>query len=372
MKKIFILSIVITFSIIQLYAQNGRLIQRYLEKSFSKDARPNQGPAPDYNNLYFWAASPYKHNNSDSIPAFLKDDKKEKSADVFFIHPTSYLGIANETDILESGVNRKEILNKLRTVSWNADLTDSAVNGRTDYRTILYQASVFNAECRIFAPRYRQANIKAFFVPHSSEAQKAFDLAYSDIKKAFEYYLKHENHGRPIIIASHSQGSLHAIRLLQDYFDGKPLQQKLVCAYIIGYQIPVGTFHDLPLGNKPDAFGCYVCWRSYQKGVITRQIKMENGNSVCVNPLTWTTSTQWAPASLNDGSLIGFNISIPHLVGAGIEPKSKILSVSIPKDAGAKIMKMKNLHIYDYNLFWLNIRKNVKQRIDAYLIKNKD
>ena len=372
MKKIIFFSIVIFFSIIQLNAQRGRLIQRYLEKSLSTDARPNQGPVPKYNNLYYWAGSPYKHTNSDSIPAFLKDEKKEKRADVFFIHPTSYLGVANETDILEPGINRKEILNKLKTVSWNADLTDSVVNNRTDERSILYQASVFNSECRIFAPRYRQANIKAFFVRRSSEAQKAFDLAYSDIKKAFEYYLSHENNGRPIIIASHSQGSMHAIRLLQDYFDGKSLQQKLVCAYIVGYQIPVGTFHDLPLGNKPDDTGCYVGWRSYQKGEITRQIKIEDGNSVCINPLTWTSSTEWAPESLNKGSLYGFNFSIPHAVGAGIEPNSKILWVTMPKNAGNKIKNMKNLHVYDYNLFWLNIRENVKQRIDAYFMKNKN
>ena len=371
MKKFFIFSIIITFSFIQLYAQRGRLIHRYLEKTLSNNTQPNKGPAPDYNNLYFWAASPYKHNTSDSIPAFLKDEKRAKKADVFFIHPTSYLGIENETEIMDTGNNRKKILDSLKTKSWNADLTDSAINNRTDYRTILYQASVFNADCRIFAPRYRQANIKAFFVRNSIEAQKAFDLAYSDVKKAFEYYLSHENHGRPIIIASHSQGSLHAIRLLQEYFDGKPLQQKLVCAYIIGYQIPEGTFHYLPVGNKPDDTGCYVGWRSYQKGVLSRQIKMEEGNSVCVNPLTWTSSTQWAPESLNKGSLYGFNLSIPHSVGAGIEPNSKILWVSIPKQAGDKIKKMKNLHVFDYNLFWMNIRENVKRRIDAYLKETK-
>jgi len=369
MKKIIFLSILMTVLSIQLHAQRGRLIQRYLEKNLTNDALPDKGPVPDYNNLYFWAASPYKHNTSDSIPAFLKIERKDKKVDVFFIHPTSYLGITNETEIMEPNANRKELIEKLRTVSWNADLTDSAVNNRTDYRSILYQASVFNADCRIFAPRYRQANIKAFFVPGSSEAQKAFDLAYGDIKKSFEYYLKNENHGRPIIIASHSQGSLHALRLLQEYFDGKPLQQKLVCAYIVGYQIPMGTFHYLPVGNKPDAIGCFVGWRSYQKGEISRQVKKEDGNSVCVNPLTWTTSTQWAPELMNKGALYGFNQMIPHAVGAGIEANSKVLWVTLPDGAGDTLKKLKNLHVYDYNLFWVNIRENVKQRIDAYFMK---
>ena len=371
MKKILFLSVIMILIGVYSYGQRGKLVQRYLEKNLSKNAAPNTGTAPDYSNQYYWAASPYKHDASDSIPAFLKNEKQENKADVFFIHPTSYLGLADETGILEADGNRMEILNKLKTVSWNADLRDTAVNNRTDSRSILYQASVFNAVGRVFSPRYRQANIKAFFVPESDEATKAFDLAYGDIKKAFEYYLKNENHGRPIIIASHSQGTLHAIRLLQEYFDGKPLQQQLVCAYIIGYNIPVGSFKHIPLGNSADATGCYVSWRSYQKGEISNQVKKENGNSVCVNPLTWTTDTQWAPESLNKGALYGFNQAIPHAVSAGIEPNSKVLWVSLPKDAGAKINKLKNLHTYDYNLFWLNIRDNVKQRVDAYYQRNK-
>ena len=230
MKKILFLSVVMTVSCIQLHGQRGKMVQRYLERNLSKDAVPNTGPAPDYSNQFYWAASPYKHDTSDSIPTFLKDEKRDGRVDVFFIYPTSYLGAANESDILQPGGNRMEVFNKLKAVAWNADLRDTVVNNRSDNRSILYQASVFNAAGRIFAPRYRQANIKAFFVPASAEAAKAFDLAYSDIKNAFMYYLKYENHGKPIIIASHSQGSLHAIRLLQEFFDGTPLQKQLVCA----------------------------------------------------------------------------------------------------------------------------------------------
>jgi len=353
------------------HAQQGRLIQKYLEKKLGKEAAQNTRPAPDYGNLFFWAASPYKHDSSDSIPAFLKEEKREdKKADVFFIHPTSFLGTADNTEILEPGENRMQLFNELKAVPWNADLTDTTVNNRTDSRAILYQASVFNGSCRVFAPRYRQANIKTFFIPESPESQKAYDMAYADIRKAFEYYLKHDNNGRPIIIASHSQGSLHAIRLLKEFFDGKPLQQKLVCAYIVGHNIPAGTFKHIPIGNSPAATNCFVGWRSYQKGEISRQVKKEEGNSVCVNPLTWTTSTNWASESLNKGSLYGFNRLIPAAIGAGIEPSSKVLWVSLPATAGDNMRKLKNLHVYDYNLFWMNIRENVKLRIESYFKNN--
>jgi len=29
--------------------------------------------------------------------------------------------------------------------------------------------------------------------------------------------------------------------------------------------------------------------------------------------------------------------------------------------------QLKNLHVFDYNLFWMNMRENVRKRIDAYL-----
>lgn len=64
-------------------------------------------------------------------------------------------------------------------------------------------------------------------------AKQAFDLAYNDIKKAFKHYLENCNHVQPIIIASHSQGTLNAERLLNEFVDGKALQSQLVCAYII-------------------------------------------------------------------------------------------------------------------------------------------
>jgi hypothetical protein len=50
--------------------------------------------------------------------------------------------------------------------------------------------------------RYRQAHLHNFFTKDKEKADKAFDLAYKDLKTAFEFYLQHWNNGRPIIIAS--------------------------------------------------------------------------------------------------------------------------------------------------------------------------
>ena len=40
------------------------------------------------------------------------------------------------------------------------------------------------------------------------------------MKQAFQYFLENFSKGRPFIIASHSQGTHHAIRLLKEEIDG--------------------------------------------------------------------------------------------------------------------------------------------------------
>ena len=52
---------------------------------------------------------------------------------------------------------------EISAMGWNADIDNEELNEKTDNSTILYQASVFNKYCRVFAPRYRQANLQAFF-----------------------------------------------------------------------------------------------------------------------------------------------------------------------------------------------------------------
>ena len=93
---------------------------------------------------------------------------------------------------------------------WNAQIDNKSINKKTDNTAILYQASVINEQSRVFSPRYRQKNLKAFYTIETAAEEQAFRIAYTDIKTPFEYYLLHYNHGRPIIIASHSQGTKHA------------------------------------------------------------------------------------------------------------------------------------------------------------------
>ncbi|OAV43007.1 hypothetical protein A3850_000155 [Lewinella sp. 4G2] len=146
----------------------------------------------------------------------MQDQQANARADVFFLHPTHY---RNTTE---------------SSTDWNANVYDLEINEAVDDGSIKNQASIFNAAGKIYAPRYRQANLKVYYSEGRKMAKRALDIAYDDILRAFDYYLKNHNNGRPIIIAGHSQGTTHAKRLLRDRFDGKPLQQQLVAAYLPG------------------------------------------------------------------------------------------------------------------------------------------
>jgi hypothetical protein len=337
-----------------------------------KDTPPNTGPSPNYGDLFYWAASPRKQDLSDGIPDFLKGEERTELADVFFVHPTTYVGSVDNIRDDEFNAGFRNSMSEIRRMSWNADLTDEKINRRTDERVIYNQATVFNGSCRIYAPRYRQASLKAFLTQDVESAQKAFNLAYSDIRTAFEYYLKYENAGRPIVIASHSQGTKHAIRLMQEYFDGQPLQTQLVCAYLVGWRIPYNTLKSIPLSVTPDAIGGFVGWRSYREGEIPKLVMRENGDSQCVNPLTWTDCTDVFFKETGNSVVVNGETVNAGDIYTSVDASAKILWVSFSGTDLGNIGDLKNLHTFDYNLFWMEVRKNVKYRIEVWRGANAD
>lgn len=302
---------------------------------------------PDYSSLDYWAAHPWKWDPSDSIPLPFRNDSRDTVMDVFFLHPTMY--------------TMKKKMNKM-----NADIDDNYLNAKTDYSTILYQASVFNQHARIFAPRFREAHISAYFTKDTIKSKKAFDLAYEDIKKSFKYYLDHYNDGRPVIIASHSQGTTHALRLLKEYFENKPLQKQLVAAYIIGMGIPKEYFTELKICEEPEQTGCLCGWRTFRRGYSPYYVKRENGNSLITNPLTWRTDETFAPRNTNKGSILyNFNKLFPATAGGRI--RQNVLWIRKPKFRGGFFYFTRNYHIADINLFYANLRENVQARMVSFI-----
>lgn len=305
----------------------------------------SQDGKPDYSQLDYWAAHPDKWDPSDSIPGQLAGGVIDSTVDVFFLHPTTLTNTKNKRN--------------------NAAIDDPLINAKTDYSTILYQASVFNNECRVFAPRYRQAHISNFFSTDSAKAIQSFKTAYEDIKASFEYYLEHFNNGRPIIIAAHSQGSKLALWLLQDYFDLKPLYNKLVVAYITGWPIKKDYFTLIRPCEDSIQTGCFCSWRTLRKGYIPSYLKEEKEEVHATNPLLWVTAETYASKQLNKGSVLTkFNKVYKGVTDAQL--KDGLLFVKKPKFPWGFIYFTKNYHIGDINLFYMNIRENVRLRIGMF------
>lgn len=312
----------------------------------------NVPPAPDYSLSSSWAALPDKKDTADMVPSEskLKDLQQTASADVFFIHPTSFL---KHTE---------------KSIGWNADISDAVINYETDKGSILNQASIFNGAGKIYAPRYRQAYIYSYWTSEKDKAKNAFDLAYDDVKSSFLYYLANYNHGRPFIIASHSQGSTHAIRLIKELLDGKPLLSQFIAAYIVGMDVYDSSFTVIKPCRDEKETGCFITWRTFAKDYYPPGYIKPGNFAVCTNPLTWKTDSVYAPRELNKGGILrNFNKVIPKLSDAQV--LDGVLRISKPHFTGSNFFNFKNYHIVDYNLFYFNVRENAENRVRSFLKK---
>jgi len=327
---------------VKISAQNAVVLKTHFDLN-------NAPKVPDYFQNEAWAALPTKIDAADKIPlkSKLSDSQNDAKADVFFLHPTTFT---------YQPKNQYE---------WNADINDAELNEKTDNSTILNQATAFNASGKIYAPRYRQAHYYSFVTPNADDKKQALDLAYSDIKAAFEYYLKNWNQGRPIIIASHSQGTVHAKRLLKEFFDGKPLQKQLVEAYLIGIATQPDTFENIKPSNAPNEIGGFVSWNTYARDFTPEYHSNGLKTAVSTNPLTWKIDEEFAPKELNKGG-VGLKYTFVKQA-ADAQNHQGMLWINKPYVRGRAFLKTKVWHVADINLFWMNIRENVALRLEAYL-----
>lgn len=341
--------------------------------------------APDYAKLQFWSAHPDQLDSSNLAPVgSVPIDPKQANVDVFYIQPTTHFTGGQ----------------------WNSDMSTLAFAEQGTEHIIATTASVFSSCCRIFAPRYRQAHLAAFIETGSEAAIKALDLAYVDVEQAFQHFLSNRNPARPFIVASHSQGTLHGLRLLSTYVDGKDLQNDMIAAYLIGYWMPADvlsvTLPNTPLCENENMTGCLITYDTYDvdgtgrdpDGVLpywypTGWEWANRPKTLCVNPLSWTVSGGKVPASENLGALpmqwtdaIGAFLQDknPGFVYDNLgEPKFAYTSATCLEDgslvvdsqAGSKFDNRgagpdRSLHPNDWNFFHMNLRQNAAQRITAF------
>lgn len=289
---------------------------------------------------------------------------KEPKAHVFFVHPTSFL----------------------KSEQWNAPLDDKESQDRATI-FVRSQASAFNGAANIWAPRYRQAAIGAFLTD-KPEASQALDAAYKDIEAAFGDFLREIPEDAPIILAGHSQGSLHLTYLLRNRIAGKPVAKRVVAAYIVGW--PVSLTNDvpqmgLPVCETPEQSGCILGWNSFADPADTSLILSVYDDSIgfdgeprkdqpilCTNPVAGMPNAE-TEAKDNLGTLVpNANLSDGEIVAEAVPARCDergFLLIGDPPEMGAYVLPGNNYHVYDYPLFWANIRADAQRRVAAFLAK---
>ena len=321
-------------------------------------------PPPDaqaYASREMWIARPDMPGNPALwVPSGFQPAAKPEAA-VFFIHPTSFLD----------------------TNQWNAPLDNADANNRAAL-FLRGQASAFNGVGAIWAPRYRQATFGAFLTTRA-QAQQALDFAYRDVLAAFDQFVS-EAGDRPIILAGHSQGALHLTRLLVDRVAGKPIANRIVAAYVVGW--PVSIAADLPAMGLPacegaDQASCILSWQSFSTPADPSLIldtfdgttgftgqRRAGTPMVCTNPITGKPADS-AEASANLGTLIpDANFQSAQLVTGSVPAKCEgrgILTIgNSPPDFGQYVLPGNNYHVFDYSLFWANVRADAARRLATF------
>ena len=318
-----------------------------IEQRFDDCPKP---PLTDYSNPNNWASLPTKNDPADNTPNGITQNQENAKVDVFYVHPTTFRTKPTSVYV------------------WNADVTDENLNEEMDESPLKYQASIFNGSCKVYAPRYRQAHLYSFRTPNISDKWKALDYAYQDVKASFEYYLKHYNNGRPIVIAAHSQGTIHAHKLIQDFFQDS-LKNKLVIAYLVGMPVPKDSLPNLPFCSMPNQTKCWVSWSSYERNFVPQNYHVALERAMCINPLTWKYNEEYATKNLNKGAvLIPFKKILTDRCDAQVH--GGILWVTKPKFRGSALYTNPNYHIADLNFFYMDIRQNLEVRIENYFKEN--
>ncbi|MES2495326.1 MAG: DUF3089 domain-containing protein [Pseudomonadota bacterium] len=321
------------------------------------------GPEPDYARPASWLARP---DLPDDPSRWLPKGHTAGAAPniaVFYVAPTTYYGKASWNVALNDADSRKW----LNVFGWS-------------------QASAFSGAGAVWAPRYRSAALGAF-MSRGPDSAKALDLAYGDVARAFDAFLAQIPSSRPIIIAGHSQGTVHLMRLLKERVAGTPVAQRIVAGYLVGW--PISIEADLPaLGlpacSEPGQANCLLSWQSFAEPADPKAV-LETYNAspgltgaarkgtamLCINPLTGAPATAALPAA-NLGSLVPSADFMsaelkPGAIAARCDPSGVLLIGGPPKGFNGYVMSGNNYHVFDYALFWANIRADAAARSATFL-----
>jgi hypothetical protein len=276
----------------------------------------------------------------------------DKKVDVFYIYPTAYYG----------------------DDPWcAADNADMRAEAR-GYRDT--QASLFETEGNLYAPFYRQLGLSSE-MKMMGEGMPIFDQSVKEVplvdcKAAFEYFLQRHNEGKPIIFASHSQGTIIMRHLLLWIKDAHPdVLKRTIACYMIGFAInddycaSVG----IPFAEGESDTGVIISYNTESPGAAENPL-LALPNPRAINPINWKRDDTYAPASESAGSRVQFDtgtppVDKPHYADAQLnEQRGTVVTNAVVPSGG--FWPAGVLHLYDYELFYYDLQANVSKRVSAY------
>ena len=171
--------------------------------------------------------------------------------------------------------------------------------------------TLVSGRLNFISPYYRQCSLQSF--ENDSLKAARLPLPLGDVRRAFQYYLKHLNGGRPFILAGYSQGAYIMLELLKEMDD--VTYKRMIAAYAIGITIRESHPHIVPAKGADDT-GVTICYNSVRD--TSCAMRGWEKSNVAINPVNWHTD-----------SAVAITKSKTYSIEDGREPAREIVALGI-------------------------------------------
>ncbi len=183
------------------------------------------------------------------------------------------------------------------TVSRDQTPDSDMMAGPGENGVVRSQLARFASKCRVYTPLYRQVTIAGLQVALANGViEWDANVGYGDVVDAWHYYLEHHNDGRGVILMGHSQGTGVLVNMIAAEIDGRPVQDRMISAILLGNTVTVpegedvgGSFDHIPLCRSADQIGCVITYMSFRSTVPPQDSRFgvaegEGMVAACTNP----------------------------------------------------------------------------------------
>jgi hypothetical protein len=284
----------------------------------------------------------------------------DKPVDIFYIYPT----VGSKSSPSDPIVNTID----------NASMRQGA------QQALATQASALAPVGNLYAPYYRQAAASDILaLPLAQQQQIESGAPKEDVFGAFEYYLEHDNNGRPFILLAHSQGSALTTFLLSEYMPAHPdVYKRMIAAYVIGYGITPQYLQQNPhlrFAERADDTGVVISWNTESPSFDGTNPVDTVLPSIAINPISWTRGTATASASTSLGASMpnssGAWVKMANYADATVDTQRGVVKCSTCNPQAllspSGIFPLGVFHPFDIYLYYYDIQANAALRADAWL-----